>query len=286
MVAPLPAGGTQPAIAALIRRLGETGAVAHPEVLEQVFTESRIRDVIHIGPNVLLPHLRTNAVEGLVVALGVAAEPLAAGPKQVDGGARILVLVLAAPSAASLYLQTVAALARTLRHDDVVERLLAARTPEEVLSVPEIRELTIQPRLLVRDVMTQRVYRVAPEAPLRELVALMSEHRLRAVPVVGEQREVLGLVTDRDLLRYLMPHVIRIGAENEVARGGPGAIASGATARDVMSRAVMCISEDQPLAEVANIMLSKDVERLPVVSEGQLTGFLTRGDIIRKLFGL
>jgi CBS domain-containing protein len=197
-----------------------------------------------------------------------------------------VVLVLAAPSAASLYLQTVAALARTLRHDYVVERLLAARTPQEVLAVPEIRELTIQPRLLVRDVMTQRVYRVAPDAPLRELVALMSEHRLRAVPVVGEQREVLGLVTDRDLLRYLMPHVIRVGAENEVTRGGPGAIAAGATARDVMSRAVMCISEDQPLAEVANIMLSKDVERLPVVNDGQLTGFLTRGDIIRKLFGL
>lgn len=255
-------------------------------MLEQVFTESRIRDVIHIGPNVLLPHLRTNAVEGLVVALGIAAEPLSAEPSRSDTGARVVVLVLAAPSAADLYLQTVAALARTLRHDSVVDRLLAARSPGEVLAVPEIRELTIQPRLLVRDVMTQRVYRVSPDAPLRELVAMMSEHRLRAVPVVGEEREVLGLITDRDLLRYLMPHVLRIGAESDVSRTGPGAIASGATARDVMSRTVMCISEDQPLGEVANIMLSKDVERLPVVSEGKLTGFLTRGDIIRKLFGL
>lgn len=285
-MAPLPTGGTRPAVVALIRKLAETGAVADPSALEQVFTDSRIRDVIHIGPYVLLPHLRTSAVNGLVVALGVAAEPLPSDTNRADAGARVVVLVLAAPSAASLYLQTVAALARTLRHDHVVERLLAARTPEEVLAVAEIRELTIQPRLLVRDVMTQRVYRVAPDAPLRELVSLMSTHRLRAVPVVGEQREVLGLVTDRDLLRYLMPHVIRIGAENEATRGGPGAIASGATARDVMSRTVMCISEDQPLAEVANIMLTKDVERLPVVTEGQLTGFLTRGDIIRKLFGL
>jgi CBS domain-containing protein len=273
-------------VVALIRKLAETGAVSDPAALEHIFTDSRIRDIIHIGPHVLLPHLRTGAVDGLVVALGVAAEPLPADTDRTEGGARIVVLVLAAPSAASLYLQTVAALARTLRHDPVVESLLAARTPEEVLAVAEIRELMIQPRLLVRDVMTQRVYRVAPDAPLRKLVSLMSEHRLRAVPVVGEQREVLGLVTDRDLLRYLMPHVIRIGAENEATRGGPGAIASGATARDVMSRTVMCISEDQPLAEVANIMLTKDVERLPVVSEGQLTGFLTRGDIIRKLFGL
>ena len=47
----------------------------------------------------------------------------------------------------------------------------------------------------------------------------------------------------------------------------------------------MCISEDQGLAEVVSIMINKDVERIPVVSEGKLTGFLTRGDILRKLFG-
>ena len=57
------------------------------------------------------------------------------------------------------------------------------------------------------------------------------------------------------------------------------------TVRDIMSRSVMCISEDQGLAEVASVMVNKDVERLPVVHEGKLTGFLTRGDILRKLFG-
>ncbi len=48
----------------------------------------------------------------------------------------------------------------------------------------------------------------------------------------------------------------------------------------------MCISEDQALQEVASLMVNKDVERIPVVNEGKLTGFLTRGDILRKLFGL
>jgi CBS domain-containing protein len=51
-----------------------------------------------------------------------------------------------------------------------------------------------------------------------------------------------------------------------------------------MSRSVICVSEDQALAEVTAIMVSKDLERLPVTSEGKLTGFLTRGDILRKLF--
>jgi CBS domain-containing protein len=52
-----------------------------------------------------------------------------------------------------------------------------------------------------------------------------------------------------------------------------------------MDRSVLCISEEQSLAEVATMMVTRDVERLPVVREGQLVGMLTRGDIVRRLFG-
>jgi CBS domain-containing protein len=52
-----------------------------------------------------------------------------------------------------------------------------------------------------------------------------------------------------------------------------------------MTRSVLCISEELGLEEAANMMINKDVEQFPVTSEGKLTGFLTRGDIIRKLFG-
>ena len=52
-----------------------------------------------------------------------------------------------------------------------------------------------------------------------------------------------------------------------------------------MTRQVLCVAPHQPLAEVASLMLNKDVERVPVVREGQLVGFLTRGDIVRKRLG-
>jgi CBS domain-containing protein/mannitol/fructose-specific phosphotransferase system IIA component (Ntr-type) len=284
VLAPLPADSVHAAVSALARRLVETGAVQHPERLEKLFTESRIRDVIHVGDRVLLPHLRTEAVEHLVVALGVTPRPLPAAPRDPEGVAQVVVLVLAPPPANDLYLQTVAALARALRHDEVVDRLASARTPAEVLSIPEVRDLTIQPRLTVRDVMTPRVYCVSPDTPVRELLEMVSAHGLRAIPVVGEDREVLGVVTDRDLLRYLLPGTLRAGREGE--KGRPPAVGEEPRVRDIMTRSVMCISEDQALTEVASLMVNKDVERLPVVSEGKLTGFLTRGDILRKLFGL
>ena len=206
----------------------------------------------------------------LVVALGVAATPLRLAPGAPPGNERIVVLVLAPPAAANHYLQIVAALARTLRSDLVVERLAAARSPQAVLDIPEIRDLVVQPRLAVRDLMTQRVFRVYPDTPVGELLDLMIRHDLKAVPVVGEKREVLGIVTDRDLLRFLLPQVVQLGTgERTEERPERSAASSDTPVREIMSRSVMCISEDQGLAELASIMVNKDVERLPVVQRGQ-----------------
>ena len=104
----------------------------------------------------------------------------------------------------------------------------------------------------------------------------MSRYDLKAVPVVGEKREVLGMVTDRDLLRHLLPQLLQQGAPESAGAPAP-------SVREIMSRSVMCVSEDQGVSDVASIMINKDVERVPVVNEGKLVGFLTRGDIIRKL---
>lgn len=278
VVAPLPASSVYDAVMHLAQMLVDAGDVPHPDRMQRMFSESRVRDLIHVGDRVLLPHLRTDAVDRLQVAMGIAPAPLPESPDHVGAVAQIVVLVLAPLSAADLYLQTVASLARVLRQDDVVDRLVAARSPAAVLEIPQIREITIEPRLRVRDVMTQRVYRTTPDAPVQDVLDLVADHRLRAVPVVGADRQVVGMVTDRDLLRHFLP---------EVQRPADARAASWAEVRvrDVMSRSVICVSEDQALAEVTSMLVSKDIERLPVVHEGQLTGFLTRGDILRKVFG-
>jgi len=275
-VVPLPADTVQAAVSALAQRLIDGGAVDQPERLARLLAESRVRDVVQVGDRVLLPHVRTDAVSRLVVALGVSPTPLMM-PGVDEGAAQIVVLVLAPPSATGLYLQTVASLARVLRDDAVVDAMVAARTPEEVLALPGMGEITIQPRLTVRDVMTERVYRVGPDASVREVLDMVAERRLRAVPVVDEDRGVLGMVTDRDLLRFFLPVVQKTTGES------PASLKD-TKVREVMSRSVICVSEDQALAEVMSIMVTKDLERLPVVNEGRLTGFLTRGDILRKLF--
>ena len=282
VIAPLATDTLRGAVMALVQRLVETGAIARPDRLERLMSDERIRDVVHVGDRVLLPHLRTDAVDKLVVSIGVSPKPLQLGPASERGSEQIVVLVLAPPEASNHYLQMVAALARAMRDDTTIDRLILARSPAEVLQIDEIKELAVQPRLTVRDVMTPRVYRVTPDTPLSEVLEMMGHHQLKAIPVVGEKREVLGVVSDRDILRHLLPVIGRAGGGVRAPDEDRSLYKT--PVREVMSRSVLCVSEEQGLSEVVSTMISKDVDRFPVVHEGRLTGFLTRSDVLSKLF--
>jgi signal-transduction protein with cAMP-binding, CBS, and nucleotidyltransferase domain len=55
------------------------------------------------------------------------------------------------------------------------------------------------------------------------------------------------------------------------------------TARDVMTRAVMCVAEGQPLIEAAHMMVHRDVDQIPVARDGRLIGVVTRAKVLRAL---
>jgi predicted transcriptional regulator len=91
------------------------------------------------------------------------------------------------------------------------------------------------------------------------------------------------MLSMRELMRHMLSNTAFFGGAPH-RQPGP-AEHTPRTVRDVMTRQVLCVSPDQPLAEVASLMTNKDVDRVPVVWEGRLVGFLTRGDIVRKLIG-
>lgn len=134
--------------------------------------------------------------------------------------------------------------------------------------------LIIDEGLLVDDALEAFDHRVRPETLLSEVVELMVQQGVDAVPVVGERSEVLGMVTAGDALGQLMH-----AEESDGGFAGTEPL----TARDVMTRTVMCVSEGQPLIEAAHMMVHKDVEQIPVAREGRLIGIVTRAKVLRAL---
>jgi CBS domain-containing protein/mannitol/fructose-specific phosphotransferase system IIA component (Ntr-type) len=280
IIAPLQATTLRDALSELITRLDALGELRDALAVERALHEPPVRDIIFAGPDVVLPHYRTSAVDRLVVGLGVAPDGLDATDYNFAHRPRMIALILAPADAATLYLQTVAALARLFHDETIVERIAQSPSPEAVLEATEIGSLRLQPRLVVRDIMSHAVAAVSPSTPVRDALDLMVQRRMRALPVVGEKQEVLGIISEWDIMRGLLPHVPRVGQET-----GSAAVPASLKVKDIMTRSVLCISEELGLEEAANMMINKDVEQFPVTSEGKLTGFLTRGDIIRKLFG-
>lgn len=281
IIVPLRASSLREALTLMVQRLAESGVVEDPDALVRAVSQARLRDVVAVGDRVALPHYRTDTVDRLVVGLGVAPEPLAVQDTALESEPSVVVLILAPREAATLYLQTVSAMARLFRQPDVVDRIAAAESPDDILLLPEFREAKVQPELTVRDVMEHGMDSTGPDTPVRSAVDLMVRRRLRVLPVVGEKGEVLGMVSNGDVMRALLPQMPRSSEETEEEAAAPRQL----TVRDIMSRSVLCISEDMSLTEAASMMINKDVEQFPVVSEGKLVGMLTREDIIRKLFG-
>jgi tRNA nucleotidyltransferase (CCA-adding enzyme) len=122
--------------------------------------------------------------------------------------------------------------------------------------------------LRVDDALEPVIVKIRPETTLAEILDIIVGRRVGAVPVVGERSEVLGIITSGDAL-------------GQILRGGDGT----QTARDIMTRTVLCVAEGQPLIEAAHMMVNKRVEQLPVVREGELIGIVTRSKVLRALHG-
>jgi CBS domain-containing protein len=288
VVVPLRAATLAEGMRILVDACVADGRVADRGRLEQVIRESWPEDTMSIGPHAWLPHFRTDAVRGVVAALGIAPQPLTAPGS--EPGRRMVLLVIASPGEAAAYLQTVAAFARALARPEIAGGLLAASSPEEVLGLSTLAEIELEGSLLVRDIMTTQVVSVAPDLSLGDAAQVLMRHAVEAVPVVSPSGEVLGLLSHRELLRHLVPGYVQRLTTGEPSSGAgtrpPRALDPRATpVREAMARNILCVAEDQSVADVAHLLASKDVGRVPVVKDGILSGFLTRQDIVRKVLG-
>ena len=285
VVIPLEQRALSEGIWALIERLEATGVISEPEALRARIAEGRGEDLVVHSGRAYIAHYRTETAQQLGVAIGVSPEPIARDVLEGDArehSARLIVVLLAPPRMAGRYLQALGAFSRVLSRQPVVDRILEARSGEDVLELPVLREVELAPQLRVREIMTDSPRTTRPDTLLRDAARELVRSGIGALPVIEADGLLVGMLSERELMR----HMLSLASINgSIPRPQSGIERQRRTVRDVMTRQVLCVSPDQPLAEVASLMTNKDVDRVPVVEEGRLVGFLTRGDIVRKLIG-
>lgn len=143
-----------------------------------------------------------------------------------------------------------------------------------------------------REVITSPVIYVMTETPLSEVARAMLRARISGVPVVGGSGQLAGMVSESDLIR-------RRGGENGVRRSwwldlfeADAAHSQefleylrrhGLRAKDVMTRDVITVEEDTPIARVAELLDFNGIKRVPVLREGRMIEIVSRADLLRAL---
>jgi len=135
----------------------------------------------------------------------------------------------------------------------------------------------------VRDVMTSDVISVAPDAPLKDVVALLITRRVGGLPVVQDGR-VIGVVSETDVLA-------KEAASSEEPPSGLLSLPSrrhrfearrdAETAAEAMTSPALTIGPDAAVAEAARLMVDRHINRLPVVEGDRLVGIVSRADLLR-----
>ncbi len=284
ILVPLECDTLDAARSALLERLDASGSIADVDRLRERAAEERGEDMVAFADQAFLLHYRTDTASALQVALGVCPDGIR---RVLDDGAEqrapVLVMIIGPPRLAARQLQIVRAFGRLLPRPEAVEAIVDAPSPEAIATLPIFADVDLPEQLLVRDLMTERPRTTTIDVPLRVAARELIRTGLGALPVVDERDRLLGMLSERELMRHLLTtEVLSDGSSRHVPPGAQGANKS---VRDVMTRQVLCVAPEQPVAEVAALMANKDVERVPVVREDRLVGFLTRGDIVRKLLG-
>jgi len=147
------------------------------------------------------------------------------------------------------------------------------------------------------DVMTTEIISVGPDTSVQALAALLSERGISGVPVVDAENRVVGIVSEGDVL-----HRVETGTERRLERRTRGrrswwldAVASdrelardyvkshARTVRDIMTRDVVAVSDTAELADIAMLLETKRIKRVPVVRDGRLVGIVSRANLVRAL---
>jgi CBS domain-containing protein len=138
------------------------------------------------------------------------------------------------------------------------------------------------------DIMTQPVITVTPDTPVADVAQLLLERHISAVPVVEGDRAI-GIVSEGDLIRRIESGSTErtswwLRAFGPIERMADDYVkAHGLTARDVMSSPIIGVNEDTPVPEIANILESRRIKRVPVMRGDQVVGVVSRANLLQAV---
>jgi CBS domain-containing protein len=140
-----------------------------------------------------------------------------------------------------------------------------------------------------RDVMVFPVITVKPSSSVKEVATTLLERRISAVPVVDDQGNLVGIISEGDLMHRSEAGTERqrswwlLGWTGDETLAAEYVKAHARKVADVMTRKVITATPETPLQEIAALLEKNAIKRVPIVKDGQLVGIVSRANLIQAV---
>lgn len=255
-------------------------------VLASVREREEIEDTSY-GHGFAFPHARTDAVREMYIVIGVSRKGLL-GKTPGNLPVHVVCMLLTPSTIARLYLQTLSGLATFARRPGTLQKLLKTDDPNDLIQAVAESGVMVDKELMVKDVMRHSVATVTPDDTLREVANKMFRHRLSALAVVDQSNRLVGVISDRDLIKAALPdykslisnlnYSMEVEPFEELLKQ-EDKIKVAQLYRDDYE----VTTPETRIVEVAAMMIFKDIRRVFVTSGDQLVGVLLRKDIVNMI---
>lgn len=140
-----------------------------------------------------------------------------------------------------------------------------------------------------RDIMTTHVVSVRPDATVARVADILAQRGISAVPVVNDAGELVGIVSEGDLMHRAetgtaprRPWWLRL-LTGETGLASDFIKANARKVQDIMTRDVITVTDDTPVQEIAELLEKKRIKRVPVLAKGELVGIVSRANLVQAL---
>jgi len=139
----------------------------------------------------------------------------------------------------------------------------------------------------IKEIMTTELKTLSPEMSVREALGKLQSMNISGLPVIDSDGKLLGMFTEKEVLSFILPSYIQkvgrfIYEENPKSTKKKFAELGTLQVSQLMRKDMVVTGEETTLCEVARIMLTQKIRRIPVVDKaGKMVGLVCREDVIR-----
>ena len=128
-----------------------------------------------------------------------------------------------------------------------------------------------------KDIMKKNVITVGRDTPIHEAIKILVDNKITGLPVVNDDMMLAGIISEKDILRIL--------AQMDLLMVLDDIKKSDATVEDFMTKEVVSFEQYDTLSDVCDCLIQKNFRRVPILSDGEVVGIISRRDLVRYISG-